>query len=99
MIMTSISVETMIMSLFILAINVFSSVSNESLNDGSTSPLMRQVLGWDIRGMLGTAFHICQNLTNGRFKFASRGTFGLYSLPDHAQSLADTLIECQDCVR
>ena len=43
MITTSIRVEAIIMPRFILAMDI-SSILNQSLNDGSTSPLMRQVL-------------------------------------------------------
>ena len=48
---TSISMEATTALRFIRAI-VFSSVANKSFNDGSTSRLARQVLRWDIRGIL-----------------------------------------------
>jgi hypothetical protein len=50
MITTSINMEATIEPRFIRAI-VFSSVSNKSFDDGSTSRLARQVMGWDIRGI------------------------------------------------
>ena len=55
MIATSIRMDATIAPRFIRAI-VFSSISNKSFNDGSTSRLARQVMGWEIRGILARAF-------------------------------------------
>src|SRR5215216_4701692 len=72
-----------------------SSVSNKSLNDGSTSLIGRQVTGWEIRGInmgLMRAIQICQLLFCRECISAPRRTLDLYTLPDLAQAFANSFI-------